>query len=106
MIVKHELPETGFWQTILRGRRCSCAFMPEITLSANFRLHLSVMMVSHCSHFLILYYSWFLLWQLNCSQIYHSQKSLKLHMCIILFLELWKIDDGDDGKLTPDFWQV
>lgn len=32
-----------------------------------------------------------------------KSKSLKLHMCIILFLELRKIDDGDDGSLTPDF---
>lgn len=51
LIVKNELLENGFWQTILRGIRCSCAFMPEITTSANFRLYLSVMMVSHCSHF-------------------------------------------------------
>lgn len=27
-------------------------------------------------------------------------------MHIILFLELWKTDDADDGKLTPDLWQV
>lgn len=32
-----------------------------------------------------------------------QSKKLKLHMCMILFLELKKIDDDDDGELTPDF---
>lgn len=54
VIAKNELSENGFWQTILRGIRYSCAFKPEITTSANFRLYLSVIM--SLFSFFILYY--------------------------------------------------
>lgn len=77
--------------------------MPEITASANFRLYLSVMMVSHCSHFFYSILSMIPAVTVKLFSNLPKSKSLKLHMCIILFLELRKIDDGDDGSLTPDF---
>jgi hypothetical protein len=63
------------------------------------------MMVPHCSHFLI-----YIIHD-SCSDSWIALKftivkSLKLHMCIILFLELLKIDDSDDRKLTSAFWQI